>query len=201
MSGAAEAGFRCCVEFAKGGAARFLSHLDLQAAVERALRRARLPLAYSQGFQPRPKLQFEEALPLGWSSELERLWLDLCRDYPCPEIEKRLRRTLPAGLHLLRAFPAPGRPRPPVERSYLVRGADLPAGSSERLAAAFPGRTKAAPPAATVAAGEEGGAVFHLRPGAKGAAPSLKKVLRFLLDEDPAPELEVRRLAAAEACG
>ncbi|MBC8330015.1 MAG: DUF2344 domain-containing protein [Planctomycetes bacterium] len=197
MSGSQEPAFRCCVEFSKGGAARFLSHLDLQAAVERALRRARLPLAFSQGFQPRPKLQFEEALPLGWRSDLERLWVDLRVPYPCREAAKRLARTLPDGVRLLRMYPAPGRPQPPVARSYRVRGVEFAPEALEGLGAAFP-VAAADPASAVVAVVDAGGTVFHLRPRAQGGAPSLKKVIRFLLGGDPGAELEVLRLASGE---
>ncbi|MFQ5748158.1 MAG: TIGR03936 family radical SAM-associated protein, partial [Planctomycetota bacterium] len=104
------AAFRYCVEFSKQGPARFLAHLDLQSAFERALRRARLPLAFSGGFHPHPHLVFEDALPLGWSSERERLWVDFRVPYPSRESAARLRRVLPPGLQLQRIFPWPGRP-------------------------------------------------------------------------------------------
>ncbi len=196
MSGAAEATFRYCAEFGKGGAARFLSHLDLQSAVERSLRRARLPLAYSQGFQPRPKLQFEEALPLGWSSERERLWFELAAPYPSHEAAKRLARTLPEGLRLYRVYPSPGKPRPAARRCYRVRGLEPAPDWSQRLAEAFPGPAADAPPAAALEGGVGAELVFRLRPGRKGGAPSLKKVLKTLLGENPPPGLEVLRLAS-----
>ena len=63
--------------FGKGGPARFISHLDLARTIERALIRAQIPIAYSQGFNPQPKMQFAAALPLGFTSECEilDLWL------------------------------------------------------------------------------------------------------------------------------
>jgi radical SAM-linked protein len=63
--------------FSKFGAARYIGHLDLARALERSLRRANMPVAYSQGFNPRPKMQFAAALPLGYSSdyELADIWL------------------------------------------------------------------------------------------------------------------------------
>jgi len=57
--------------FSKGGPARYISHLDLSRTIERALLRAQIPIAYSQGFNPRPKMQFANALPLGFTSEGE----------------------------------------------------------------------------------------------------------------------------------
>lgn len=63
--------------FGKGGPARFISHLDLARTIERALIRAQIPIAYSQGFNPQPRMQFAAALPLGFTSECEivDLWL------------------------------------------------------------------------------------------------------------------------------
>src|SRR5690606_31263699 len=63
--------------FSKFGPARYISHLDLARTLERALNRARLPVAYTQGFNRRPRLQFATALPLGFTSEAELgdVWL------------------------------------------------------------------------------------------------------------------------------
>jgi radical SAM-linked protein len=66
------------VTFSKGGPLTFVSHLDLARAWERSLRRAGVPLAYSHGFNPRPRLQLAAALPLGHTAAAELLdvWLD-----------------------------------------------------------------------------------------------------------------------------
>ena len=63
--------------FGKEGPARYISHLDLSRTFERALIRAQIPISYSQGFNPRPKMQFANALPLGFTSEGEivDIWL------------------------------------------------------------------------------------------------------------------------------
>jgi radical SAM-linked protein len=63
--------------FSKEGPARFISHLDLARALERSLNRAQLPVAYTQGFNPRPRLSLAAALPLGYTSEAEvaDVWL------------------------------------------------------------------------------------------------------------------------------
>lgn len=65
------------VGFAKVGKVRFTSHRDLARSWERALRRAGLPLAYTQGFSPRPKVSFGLALPTGYQSCSEFLDLEL----------------------------------------------------------------------------------------------------------------------------
>lgn len=69
---------RLRITFAKDGPIKYSSHLDLMRAWERALRRASVPLAYSGGYNPRPKLQLAKALPLGHSAEAEILdiWLE-----------------------------------------------------------------------------------------------------------------------------
>lgn len=59
------------VWFRKGERVRFISHLDVLRSWERAIRRAELPLSYSQGFTPHPKLSFASPLPLGFIGEAE----------------------------------------------------------------------------------------------------------------------------------
>ncbi len=62
---------RLRMRFSKDGPARFISHLDLSRTLERAFNRAQIPIAYSQGFNPQPRMQFADALPLGLTSECE----------------------------------------------------------------------------------------------------------------------------------
>jgi len=62
---------RLRMTFKKDGAARYISHLDLARALERALNRAKIPVAYTHGFNRRPRLQMATALPLGYTSEYE----------------------------------------------------------------------------------------------------------------------------------
>jgi radical SAM-linked protein len=66
--------------FAKGNALKYTSHLDLARLWERSLRRARVGLAYSGGFNPRPRMQLAAALPLGHTGEAE--WLDVWLEPP-----------------------------------------------------------------------------------------------------------------------
>lgn len=68
---------RLRLTFAKLGPTRFIGHLDLARTLERALNRARIPLAYTQGYNPRPRMQLAAALPLGFTSECEMvdIWL------------------------------------------------------------------------------------------------------------------------------
>ena len=89
---------RLRVTFSKGGMLTYTSHLDLARAWERALRRARLPLAYSSGFNPRPKLQLAAALPLGHTggAELLDIWLE--EPLPVENFARALALVLPDGL-------------------------------------------------------------------------------------------------------
>ncbi len=79
---------------------RFISHLDLAKAWERTLRRAKVPVAYSHGFHPQPKIQFAAALPVGVSSECEILDVFMERAMSPEEFRKAVERALPPGLHL-----------------------------------------------------------------------------------------------------
>lgn len=86
--------------FTKGGATRYISHLDLARAVERALNRAGLPVAYSQGFNRRPRLSLAAALPLGYTSEAEvaDVWLT---EHVAPDMfRERLAQSMPPGIGL-----------------------------------------------------------------------------------------------------
>jgi len=92
---------RIRITFVKQGALRYTGHLDLHKLWERAARRAELPLAYSQGFHPQPKMNMAAALPLGFSSRCEVLDLKLEHDIPLDSLATRLNETLPSGIQVL----------------------------------------------------------------------------------------------------
>lgn len=87
--------------FSKSGRGRFLSHLEMVTVLQRAMRRAKLPLAYTQGYHPSPKVSFEDALPLGLESQAEEMKVILCESLLPSEIGKQLNGELPAGLEIL----------------------------------------------------------------------------------------------------
>jgi radical SAM family uncharacterized protein/radical SAM-linked protein len=109
--------------YEKTGPAAYLSQLELQAVFERALRRAGLPLSFSAGFHPMPKLSFGMALPVGVSSREEWINIFLREDFEPDEVAERLRRVMPAGLAPLRAERlSMGKRQPqPVEEDYRLR--------------------------------------------------------------------------------
>jgi radical SAM-linked protein len=92
---------RIRITFAKQGPLRYTGHLDLHKLWERAARRAGLPLAYSQGFHPQPKMNIAAALPLGFSSRCEVMDMRLEQEIPLDGLAQRVQDTLPAGIRIL----------------------------------------------------------------------------------------------------
>ena len=91
---------RIRITFAKQDALRYTGHLDLHKLWERAARRAGLPLAYSQGFHPQPKMNIAAALPLGFSSRCEVLDMRLKEEISLDGLCDRLQETLPTGIRV-----------------------------------------------------------------------------------------------------
>ncbi|HID87312.1 MAG TPA: DUF2344 domain-containing protein [Anaerolineae bacterium] len=92
---------RLRITFTKLGELKYISHLDLMRLWERALRRARIPVAYSRGFNPRPKITFAAALPLGFASRGEVMDVVLERRLSPHHFVQRVREQLPRGVELL----------------------------------------------------------------------------------------------------
>ncbi|MCE2490500.1 MAG: TIGR03936 family radical SAM-associated protein [Anaerolineae bacterium] len=89
---------RLRITFGKFAAMKYTSNLDVAKIWERVLRRADLPLLYSQGFNSRPRLQLATALPLGITSECELLDVLLRKRIPLEDVAQRLRDVSPDGL-------------------------------------------------------------------------------------------------------
>lgn len=92
---------RLRITFSKTGALRYIGHLDLHTIWERAARRAGLPLAYSQGFHPQPKISFAAALPLGFSSRGEVADVRLNEEVELEKLPARLQAAMPSGIGIL----------------------------------------------------------------------------------------------------
>jgi radical SAM-linked protein len=92
---------RIRVEYTKGNELRFIGHLDMQRLWERLLRRSGLPIRYSQGYNPRARLNVASALPLGFISDAELLdfWMDEMR--PLDKIQASLSTAAPPGLTIV----------------------------------------------------------------------------------------------------
>lgn len=93
---------RVRITFTKKNALRYIGHLDLHQLWERAIRRADLPLAYSQGFHPQPKISLAAALPLGFSSRGEVLDMRLKENISVEDISKRLGENLPVDIKIIK---------------------------------------------------------------------------------------------------
>jgi len=102
-----EAQQRLRVAFCKGPEIRYISHLDVVRVWERLLRRADVPLAYSLGFNPHPKLFFAAALPLGFTSRAEMLDVFFERSIETQACANRLQAQLPVGLQLVSVTQVP----------------------------------------------------------------------------------------------
>ena len=89
------------------GPLRYASLLDMQGLWERLLGRARVPVAYTQGFNPHQRLQFGSALPVGYSSECELLDVFLAERIAPLAFAKAVRRQAPAGLDLKEVLEVP----------------------------------------------------------------------------------------------
>jgi radical SAM-linked protein len=97
---------RLRVRYAKRGRLRFTSHRDFSRAFERALVRARIPMAYSSGFNPHPRISYAGASPTGAASEAEYLEIGLATQVDPAALAVQLDEALPDGLDVLEVVPA-----------------------------------------------------------------------------------------------
>ena len=95
-----DTGFPVRVKYVKRGKVRWISHRDVARAFERALRIEQLPLAFTLGFSPRPKVSFGLALSTGYESEAEYLDLELAEPVDLESLPSRLTAALPIGLEV-----------------------------------------------------------------------------------------------------
>lgn len=99
---------RLRVRYAKRGRLRFTSHRDFSRAFERAVFRARIPMAYSSGFNPHPRISYAGAAPTGTASEAEFLELALARVVEPADVHALLDDSLPPGLDVIQVIESPG---------------------------------------------------------------------------------------------
>ncbi len=99
---------RLRVRYAKRGRLRFASHRDFSRAFERAVVRARVPVAYSSGFHPHPRISYAGAAPTGAASEAEYLEVALARESDPVAVASALDEALPPGLDVLEVVVSAG---------------------------------------------------------------------------------------------
>jgi len=122
------------IKFEKGPEVRFISHLDMIRAIERAVRRSGIPIAYSSGYNPRPRIAWGPPLPLGIESNCELADLTMERWIKPETIAEALGSELPGGLNLIEA--GIGNPKEPSLDSHMNRAEYivlLSSGNKERL--------------------------------------------------------------------
>ena len=136
---------RLRVQYAKRGRLRFTSHRDFSRAFERAVFRARVPMAYSSGFNPHPRISYAGAAPTGAASEAEYLELGLAEVVDPDVVHAALDEALPDGLDVVTVVEAQGRSLTELlEASRWRIELPLPAGEVEPAVTAFLARSEVA---------------------------------------------------------
>lgn len=92
---------RVLIKFTKINAAKFISHLDTMRTIHRALRRAGIPIAYSQGFNPHASISVAAPLSLGIASTAEYADIELAKPIDSEIVKEKLNNTLPEGIKVL----------------------------------------------------------------------------------------------------
>ncbi len=129
---------RLRVRYAKRGRLRFTSHRDFSRAFERAVFRARIPMAYSSGFNPHPRISYAGASPTGAASEAEYLEIALAEVLDPDDVRRALEEALPDGLDVLEVVD--GGTGSLADRLVASRWSvvvDVPLADAERAVAAF----------------------------------------------------------------
>ena len=127
------------MRYAKRGRLRFTSHRDFSRAFERALVRAQVPMAYSSGFNPHPRISYAGAAPTGSASEAEYLEIGLSSETDPDDVRMRLDEALPPGLDVLEVVTSAGGSLADLLQASIWR-LTLPgvgAAEAERAVAAF----------------------------------------------------------------
>ena len=96
-----DSGFPVRVHFTKHGKVRFISHRDVARAFERAFRIEQLPLSFTLGFSPRPKVSFGLALSVGHESDAEYLDFELAEPIPLEPLAQAISAALPEGIEVI----------------------------------------------------------------------------------------------------
>ncbi|MEA4883084.1 MAG: TIGR03936 family radical SAM-associated protein [Clostridia bacterium] len=122
------------VQLCKGEDARFISHLGFMRAIERAIRRAGIPIAYSEGYHPHPKMSLAIALGVGLTSEAEYVDIELGSDMPVADALKALADSMPPGISAVSACSVDGKAALAASVEYASYRAS---GATPEAAAAF----------------------------------------------------------------
>lgn len=127
---------RIRLRYGKTDRLRFASHRDFQRALERAVRRAELPIAMSGGFNPHPRISYANAAPTGAASDAEYVELGLAAPMPVADFAAAVRAGLPDGFTITGAMESPGGALADVLTASRWR-IDLPGRSEHEITAAI----------------------------------------------------------------
>lgn len=109
------------VWFKKEGRAIFISHLDVSRCMARALRRAGLPIWYTEGFSPHLFMTYALPLSLGVEGRMESMDVKLLEDLPLEEVKERLNRSLPEGISVVEVTEPVSKPAEIFQAEYEIR--------------------------------------------------------------------------------
>lgn len=123
------------VFYTRRDAAKYISHLDINRCMQRALARAHLPVWYTQGFNPHIYITFAMPTPLGYESACETMDMRLIEEIPYSEVQDRLNAALPVGLRVYRVAELVHKPEDIAKADYsvLVTSPQKTAGELEEL--------------------------------------------------------------------
>jgi radical SAM-linked protein len=171
------------LRFAKYGDLRLVSHHDIMRCLERMLRRAQIPMALSQGYNPRPKITFALALAVGIEGRNEVVDLEMSDACEPSELLRCLKTVAPPGFDWNDAFPLPPDARPPRPRTVEYC---IPVPADRRPAAELHLQSLLASPSWPFTRRRPNReSTFDLRPQLIGAELTVEGLLRFRLMVSP----------------
>ena len=121
------------LRYKRGESIKYVSHLDFVRVFGRALRRAELPIAYSEGFNPHPLLTFALPLSVGYTSECELMEFVLEEELLEKEIKERLQKAMPTGIEIAEVSMGKTRMKKLDNALYIVKAENLPDDLSDFL--------------------------------------------------------------------
>lgn len=121
------------IKFTKTGRLRYISHLDLCRTMQPVMIRAKIPLWYTEGFNPHPKMVFAQPLPLFVESRCEFLDIKIVEDVTCEELKNRLRAAFTDELYVLDVYVPTAKFTEIAYASYEIKGLDVTAKDIKEL--------------------------------------------------------------------
>lgn len=112
--------------YKRGDSIKYVSHLDFVRVFGRAFRRAELPIAYSEGFNPHPLLTFALPLSVGYTSECELMEFVMEKELETEEIKEKLQKAMPIGIEITEVCKGKTRMKKLDNALYIVKAENLP---------------------------------------------------------------------------